>query len=113
MMNECQVVINCIKGQRFFRPQPGCPQNRKTFLQCNDLVMIFLPYNKGMPAREQYALLREDVLLLVSLHNVLLLQALQGVGSIPAIFVLQITKQKFILLNQYYQYSEPSSRYLG
>jgi hypothetical protein len=53
--------------------------------------MIFLPYDKGMPAREQNALLREDMLLLVSLHNVLLLQALQGVGRVPAILVLQIT----------------------
>ncbi len=56
-------------------------------------VIIFLPYDEGMSAREQDALLREDVLLLVSLHNVLLLQALQGVGGVPAIFVLQITKQ--------------------
>jgi hypothetical protein len=55
-------------------------------------VMIFLPYDEGMPAGEQDALLREDMLLLVSLHNVLLLQALQSVGSIPAILVLQITK---------------------
>jgi hypothetical protein len=63
-----------------------------TFLQ------MFLPYNEGMSAREQDAFLREDMLLLVSLHNVLLLQALQGVGSIPAILVLQITKQKLIFI---------------
>ena len=56
--------------------------------------MIFLPYDEGMPAGEQDALLREDMLLLVSLHNVLLLQALQGVGGVPAILVLQITNRK-------------------
>jgi hypothetical protein len=55
-------------------------------------VMIFLPYDEGMPAGEQDAFLREDMLLLVSLHNVLLLQALQGVGSVPAILVLRIKK---------------------
>jgi hypothetical protein len=59
--------------------------------------MIFLPYDEGMSAREQDALLREDMLLLVSFHNVLLLQALQGVGGIPAILVLQITKQKLMV----------------